>query len=101
MANLKAGYAYPLLLSKLSIWGVSEFQNSIIRNSGIRESWIFWKWTFSWNWVSKFAGAVPLVLCVAAGCSVSVAQDGCHLLKLRGLKHECSVFQQRCRSEPL
>ena len=35
-------------------------------------------WTFKWNWVSKFAGAVPLVRCSAAGCSVVPTQDRCH-----------------------
>ena len=45
-----------------------------------------WEWTFSWNWVSKFAGAVPLVLCVAAGCSVGLAHDGCHFAQVTLLR---------------
>ena len=39
MANLKAGYAYPLLPSKLSIWGVLEFQNSRIPEFQNPEFW--------------------------------------------------------------
>ena len=38
-------------------------------------------WTFNWNWVSKFAGAVPFVLCVAAGC-VSIVVENVAILDL-------------------